>query len=185
MLINCKNCGKPISDMATVCPHCKQTTPIGGSQPPIIYKKLPSEKKASLLQDFSKAYPNDGNIISAKNKNAKILHLIKYIGLSICLITAIIALVFIIIEGDSYAGSTPDGLKIILYSLPFMVPVLVYSVIILPLIFKKLDYPYIKAMKRYTLWLYEKSIIGVPVYCTNPTIQYELDKINLDEDDNK
>ncbi len=54
MLVKCPSCGKPISDIAEMCPHCKKSFPNANRNN---YTELSQIEKNKLLQEFKKEKP--------------------------------------------------------------------------------------------------------------------------------
>ena len=74
MLYACPNCGKPISDSALMCPHCKKS--FASKEDCKDYSKLSQCEKDNLLQEFMKEKPSfkaDKENLSKGNRSVKIL----------------------------------------------------------------------------------------------------------------
>ncbi|MBR2646038.1 MAG: zinc ribbon domain-containing protein [Clostridia bacterium] len=91
MLINCPNCGKPVSDKAQKCQHCQtliRTTALKSEM--TSYASLSKDKQAVLLSEFKNEYPND----------YKVLDQVRFFKIAsiICITLTIIIPIFLIVH---------------------------------------------------------------------------------------
>ncbi len=90
MLVKCPSCGKPISDVAEICPHCKKS--FLNENRKFNYTELSQIEKDKLLQEFKKEKPEfaeDELNLSKGNKSVKFytILLIVFTSLATIVIT--------------------------------------------------------------------------------------------------
>lgn len=154
MLINCPNCGKPISDTARECPHCK--TILAGKREKCYYVDLSREEQIKLEKEYAKE--NTCKTVSELNSALAMANKIKTI-LFIIVMACVVAVVVPLFKYSSMDFSDiPSGAKMLI----ICGIVLAFILTIVACVFskkrKKTANECIIRSRAYKLWLEDRNI---------------------------
>lgn len=159
-LIVCPNCGKKISDTASVCIHCGSPASPAPKRGQTLYTGLPVSKRTELETEFFYNIEPDCTVAGTKFANVAFCEKQLKISLSVVYVLFFCAAICGIFNAEIYTGLL--FLCALLIFMCFNLMVIICIIIIKAIKIKRLKAMLI-AIKRYQVWLAaERNILYSP-----------------------